>query len=155
MTDHDDPVDLDFLLHEDIGDVDFEIPAASSAPVVDFRTLEGADARAAWDLLREWVEWFAVRYNISASIVPACWFKHGALVDELSALHIAHTVAFDPSDTGYGPIGWHEQLSVAMPRLRRAYYGQCSRGHDSFKPRSWTNAVNEQEWDGWVKGAHA
>lgn len=86
---------------------------------------------------------------------PVCWFKHGDLVEELSALHLAHTVAFDTSDAGFGPIGWHERLSLAIPRLRRAYAGGCSRGHDRYKPRSWTNAVDEQEWDAWANQAHA
>jgi hypothetical protein len=155
MTADHDPLDLDFLLREEISDVDFEIPAASPVSGVDWRTLTDADARAAWDALREWVEWFTVRYNISESMVPTCWYKHGNLVDELSALHTAHLVAFDPSDTGFGPIRWHEQLSEALPRLRKAYYAQCSRGHDSFKPRPWTNVVDEQEWEGWVSRAHA
>jgi hypothetical protein len=156
MTVDNDPLDIDFLLREDMSDVDFEIPAASPAPVVDWRTLSDADAPAAWNALREWVEWFTVRYNIPELMVPgACWYKHGALVDELSALHAAHVVAFDPSDTGHGPIKWHEQLNAALPRLRRAYYGQCSRGHQSHRPRSSANAFDEQEWDGWVDRAHA
>jgi hypothetical protein len=155
MTANEDPLDLDFLLREDISDVDFMIPATTPTSAVDWRTLKDAGARPAWDALREWVEWFTVRYNISESMVPTCWYKHDVLVDELSALYVAHLVAFDPSDSGFGPIGWHERLSEAMPRLRHAYFGQCSRGHDSFKARSWTNATDEQGWDGWIKQASA
>jgi hypothetical protein len=153
MTAHDNPIDLDFLLREDISDVDFEIPAESSA-TVDWRTLKDADARAAWDSLRDWIEWFTVRYKISESIVPVCWYKHGDLVEQLAALHASHTVAFDPSDNGFGPLGWHEELSLALPRLRHAYYSRCSRGHDRFKPRSWTNPNDEHEWGGWINQTH-
>ena len=159
MSDYDDPPDLDDRIAEEMSDFEPDLRSGSSAPIgtptVNWRTLKDADARAAWNALRSWVEWFTVRYEISESVVPVCWFKHGDLVEELSALHIAHTVAFDTSDAGFGPIGWHERLSLSIPRLRRAYAGGCSRGHDRYKPRSWTNAVDEQEWDAWANQAHA
>lgn len=159
MTDYDDPPDLDDLMAQEMSDFHPDIRSGSSEPigarVVDWRTLADADARAAWDSLREWVEWFTVRYQISESIVPVCWYKHGNLVEELSALHIAHGVAFDSSDAGFGPIGWHERLSLAIPRLRNAYAGGCSRGHNRYTPRSWTNAIDEQEWNAWANQAHA
>jgi len=159
MTDDGDERDVDDLLAEEMSDFEPDIRYGSSAPlgaqVINWRTLTNAEARAAWKELRAWVEWFTVRYRISESVVPACWYKHGQLVEELSALHIAHTAAFDPSDAGFGPIGWHERLSIALPRLTRAYAGGCSRGHDPLKPRSWTGVVDEQEWDAWTSQAHA
>lgn len=159
MSEYDDPPDLDDLMAEEMSDFEPDLRSGSSRPLgtmtVNWRTLKDADARAAWSELRSWVEWFTVRYEISESIVPVCWFKHGDLVEELSALRIAHIVAFDASDAGFGPIGWHERLSLAIPRLRHAYAGGCSRGHDRYKPRSWANAVDEQEWDAWANRAHA
>jgi hypothetical protein len=150
----DDPLDLAFLMRDDISDVDFVIPATTPGTVVDWQTLADADAPAAWNALREWVEWFTVRYDIPVSTVPACWFRHSHLVDELSALYAAHLVAFDASDTGFGPIRWHERLSEARPRLGLAYYSQCSDGHRSHAPRSWTNAVDERAWDEWIDQPH-
>ena len=159
MTEYDDPPDFDDLIAEEMSDFEPGLRSGSSAPigawVVNWRTLRDGDARAAWIELRSWVEWFTVRYEISESVVPVCWFKHGNLVEELSALHIAHVVAFDASDAGFGPIGWHERLSLAVPRLRHAYAGGCSRGHDRYKPRSWTDVVDEKEWDAWSNQAHA
>lgn len=159
MSDYEDSPDLDDLIAEEMSDFEPESRFGSSEPIgapsVNWRTLNDADARVAWIELRSWIEWFTVRYEISESVVPACWFKHGDLVEELSALHIAHTVAFDASDAGFGPIGWHERLSIAIPRLRHAYAGGCSRGHNKYKSRSWTNTVDEEEWDAWVKKAHA
>lgn len=154
-----DPVDVDSLLSEDVGIVDVEISAGSVVPIdgtlVDWRTLPDTDARAAWNSLREWVEWFTVRYQIPVSIVPACWYRHGRLVEELSALHAAHTSAFDPLDSGLGPIGWHERLDLALPRLRHAYYGGCSNSHQSYSPRSWAKATEEQAWNRWARDAHS
>ncbi|KQP67707.1 hypothetical protein ASF40_20300 [Microbacterium sp. Leaf288] len=124
------------------------------AHVVDWRRLSDRDARDVWVALRAWVEWFTVRYYVPVSVVPNCWWKHGALVEELSALHIAHLASFDESDTGLGPIGWHERLSLALPRLSRAGAG-CASGHNDTRPRSWSHAIDEQEWDAWTRTAHA
>ncbi|WP_417564151.1 hypothetical protein [Microbacterium sp.] len=159
MTEYEEPPDLDDILAAQLSDFAPSVRGGSSAPigahVVDWRTLKDAQAPAAWNSLRAWVEWFTIRYRISESVVPACWFKHGQLVEELSALHTAHTAAFDPSDAGFGPIGWHERLSLAIPRLSKAYSGGCARGHDEPKPRAWVNVVDEDEWNVWTSQAHA
>ncbi|NYE18018.1 hypothetical protein [Microbacterium immunditiarum] len=132
--------------------------AGSSEPIgahaVDWRRLGDENAAAEWRMLRDWVEWFTVRYNIAVSVVPDCWWRHGALVEELSALHIAHLASFDSSDGGYGAIGWHEHLSLALPRLTRAGAG-CASGHTDSKPRSWSNRTDEQEWEAWIAETHA
>jgi hypothetical protein len=125
------------------------------AHIVNWRTLPDHKAPTAWNALRAWVEWFTVRYRISESVVPPCWYKHGQLVEELSALHTAHDVAFDTTDSGYGPIGWHERLSLALPRLNKAYSGGCARGHDTRAPRPCEGITDEQEWDAWTRQAHA
>ncbi|MDX2377698.1 hypothetical protein M4I32_12890 [Microbacterium sp. LRZ72] len=133
--------------------------SGSSAPlgatVINWRTLTGSAAAMAWADLRDWVEWFTSRYNVPVSTVPDCWWQHGALVEELTALRTAHAAAFDPTDTGYGPISWHERLTVALPRLTRAYSGGCNTTHRSNKPRSWSNVTDEQEWEQWTSQAHA
>lgn len=131
-------------------------PAATlGIEIVNWRTLPDHKAPAAWKALRAWVEWFTVRYDIPVSTVPDCWFKHPALVEELSALHAAHIVSFDRRDTGLGPIGFHERLSLALPRLTKTYAGGCARGHSTHTPRSWSTATDEQEWDAWTTTAHA
>lgn len=121
---------------------------------VDWRRLPHREVRTEWMLLRDWVEWFTVRYYIPVSVVPVCWWKHGALVEELSALHVAHLAAFDSSDSGFGAIGWHERLSLAQSRLQRAGAG-CASGHNETRPRSWATATDEQEWNAWIDQTHA
>lgn len=132
--------------------------AGSSVPLgvhpVDWRRLADDASPKEWTALREWVEWFTVRYRVPPSVVPNCWWKHGALVEELSALHTAHLTAFDPSDTGLGPISWHERLAVALPRLSRAG-GGCASEHSDTRPRSWSTATDEAEWAAWTTQAHA
>ena len=125
------------------------------AHIINWRTLTDQDAPAAWARLRGWVEWFVIRYRVPESTVPACWWMHGQLVEELSALHTAHTAAFDSSDAGFGPIGWHERLSLAIPRLTRSYAGGCSNGHRDITPRSSIGDIDEQDWDAWTRQGHA
>lgn len=123
--------------------------------VINWRQLPDDQARAAWDAVREWVEWFVVRYRVPESTVPACWFQHGQLVEELSALHTAHVASFDARDTGFGPILWHERLSLTYSRLTRAYAGGCSNGHRDVIPRASIGRIDETEWDAWASTAHA
>lgn len=153
----DEPVDIEALLARELAGFD-PTTRGSSAPiggvVVNWRELDDADAPQAWEQLRAFVEWVTVRYNIPVSVVPNCWYRHPGLVEELSALHSAHTAAFDQSDAGFGPIGWHERFAVAIPRLTRAYGGGCSNGHQATRPRSWTNVIDTQEWDTWATTAH-
>lgn len=126
----------------------------TGVPPVDWRRLSAQESRATWTALREWVEWFTVRYDLPISLVPACWWRHGELVEELSALHILHQASFDKNDTGFGPIGWHERLAQAKGRLQRAGSG-CTSGHDELRPRSWAGKTDEAEWDAWIDQNHA
>lgn len=154
-----DPEDVDALLAQELSGFDPRSRTGSShiigGIVTSWRDLTDAEAAERWHALREWVEWFTIRYNVPVSIVPDCWWRHGHLVEELSALHTAHVTAFDPSDSGFGPIGWHERLAIALPRLNRAYGGGCNNGHKTTRPRSWASSTDEQEWEAWTAQAHA
>jgi len=154
-----DPDDVDALLAQELSGLNMSSRSVGSgmigAAVTNWRELTDSEAAEYWRALRSWVEWFATRYNIPVSIVPDCWWRHGPLVEELSALHAAHVAAFDPSDSGFGPIGWHERLAIAIPRLNRSYGGGCNNGHKPTRSRSWVNATDEQEWEAWTTQAHA
>ena len=98
---------------------DMTRPSAPPSPpsiggATSWRTMQDQQARDEWRALRDWVEWGTVRYEISVSLIPECWWKHGALVEELSALHSAHRAAFHPTDSGNGPITWHQHFANAM-----------------------------------------
>jgi len=154
-----DPNDVDALLARELSGFDAGTRYGNSSPigglVTNWRELSDAEATERWNVLRDWVEWWTIRYNIPVSVVPNCWWQHGNIVEELSALHTAHVAAFDTSDAGFGPIGWHERLAIAVPRLSRAYGGGCNNGHKPPKPRSWAEVTDEQEWTAWTSQAHA
>jgi len=128
--------------------------APLGATPVRWRDLPDEQAREHWIALRDWVQWVTTRYDVPVALVPPCWWKHGALVEELSALHTAWNASFDRTDAGFGPVGWHERWALAPARLRAAYSGSCSSGHQPVKPRAWAAPTDGDEWDAWTSQAH-
>lgn len=130
-----------------------QTPGMLGITVINWRTLEDTDAPQVWNELRDWVTWFTHRYNLPIRKIPPCWYKHGALVEELAALHTAWLVSYDSLDAGYGPIGWHERLAVAIPRLATWYNGECHNGHTEL-PQNGDDAV-PSDWADWIMQSHA
>ena len=120
--------------------------------VVNWRDLPDSEAAVTWAALDAWARWFIHRYNIPPAIVPDCWWKHGTLVEELSALHTLWLVSFDPLDTGAGPITFHEHLEQSVPRLRRVAES-CRNYHQEPAARLLTR--DRTEWSQWVTASHA
>jgi hypothetical protein len=83
---------------------------------VNWRTLPPAEAPAVWAALREWVGWLIHRYELNSAQIPDCWFMHGAIVEELSALYGYWQLSFQPDGSGGGPIAFHDRL---LPTLKR------------------------------------
>lgn len=127
---------------------------ADGTRAVRWRDLPPELAPLEWQTLREWVEWVTVRFDVPVSLIPNCWWKHPALVEELSALHVAWRTAYDPQDTGLGPVMWLERWHNAKARLRNAYPGSCTDEHHEPKRRSWEGITDRGEWDAWTKDAH-
>lgn len=95
---------------------------------VNWRDISDEDRPDACRKLAEWVhEWLIPRYNIKSKMIPDCWWQHTDLIEELSALHSAWLVAFDPADAGWGPIGWHERFALAQTRA--AFRERCVGTH--------------------------
>jgi len=85
---------------------------------IDWRRVPAHAAPAEWAALDTWVRWLAARYALDHRELPPCWFRHGAVVEELSALRTAHAIAFHPTQPATGPIDWHQSLGYARLRLR-------------------------------------
>ena len=154
------PEEAEAALLEELSGFDFDNRAngaeAAAGEVVNWRELEDARAPEVWTDLRGWVEWFTLRYQISTSVVPNCWWKHGRLVEELSALRSAHAALFSTEDSGLGPIGWHERLTLALQRIKEASSGLgCTSGHVSKKSvRDWSAVDDTKEWEAWITQGH-
>lgn len=83
-----------------------------------WQSLEAGQARTAWAELIGFVDWLVERYRLEES-VPPCWYRHGALVEELSALRLAWLGAYTaglckPTDAAV----WHDLLARVRVRVR-------------------------------------
>lgn len=112
---------------------------------------EGLDERAvaeSWRRLSAWVSWFVARYGLARD-VPACWWRHPELADELRALWYYHQAVTAPlvdvnqpdaAGAAEGPKPpevsarlhweWHEarQRWITGPLRAAATYYECARG---------------------------
>lgn len=102
-------------------------PALTDRPV-NWAALDADQARHQWSLLIEWTTWLRDRYQLHETI-PACWYAHGALVEELSALRSAWIGAYlDPDAQPGDPASWHDQLDRTAYRLRQWDRNGCADG---------------------------
>ncbi|POH60328.1 hypothetical protein [Arthrobacter glacialis] len=88
-------------------------------PTYRWRDLDSVSATKAWKALGGWVSWFVATYRMTTSVVPDCWWRHPELVAELYALQKAELASYTPTDPGFGPLGFHERLPLAIERLRQ------------------------------------
>jgi len=139
---------------------DFAPPAAQpqeespiGADVVNWRELGDSEAAIVWAELDSWVLWLIQRYDLSPDKVGDCWWQHGAAVEELSALRTCWIASYDASDSGYGPIGFHERFDAALPRLARVFVS-CKR-HQHFPSTPRLLPGDREDWDTWTERSHA
>ncbi|GAP53510.1 hypothetical protein AHiyo6_00750 [Arthrobacter sp. Hiyo6] len=91
-------------------------PRGTATPTHRWRDLDPSTVRTAWLELDRWVRWFVSTYRLSSSVVPDCWWRHSELVAELYALQRAELVSFGEADSGFGPLGFHERIPLAVER---------------------------------------
>ncbi|GAA3344780.1 hypothetical protein GCM10020358_49390 [Amorphoplanes nipponensis] len=85
-------------------------------------------AAQVWAWLIDWVGWAVDRYQLVEEI-PACWYQHPPLIEELTALAAAWDTAYDDAVPADGPLLWHERFARARMRLRDwDDYTRCRNG---------------------------
>lgn len=104
-----------------------ESPALTERPV-NWAVLDAQQAAEQWGLLVEWTDWLRDRYQLHEAI-PACWYAHGAMVEELSALRSAWVGAYlDPQAAPGDPATWHDLLDRTRYRIRQWDRNGCADG---------------------------
>lgn len=104
-----------------------ESPAVAERPV-NWAALDVDRAAEQWRLLTSWIDWLRDRYQLHES-VPACWYAHGAMVEELSALRSAWITAYlDPQASPGDPAIWHDLLERTRSRLHGWDRNGCADG---------------------------
>lgn len=91
-------------------------PAGMPWPV-RWRDLDRDAAAHMWTWLIDWVGWLVDRYEIAEEI-PACWYRHDPLIEELTALAAGWHIAYDDNARNDEPLIWHERFARARDRLR-------------------------------------
>ena len=130
---------------EDVTDYDAAALAervlASTRRPVDWARLTADEVALVWAALDNWVRWLVVRYCLDHRDVPPCWYRHCALVEELSALRSAHLDAFHPARMPTGPAEWHTTFGNARGRMREwAARTGCRPGqHRDDLPPPWAS----------------
>jgi hypothetical protein len=91
--------------------------------------LDAEAAARAWDRLYQWVLWLLERYALR-EVPRGCWWRHGLLVEELTALWLAWQAAYGEEADATAPVIWHEHFDRARERiqLRMRHQGNCSSG---------------------------
>jgi hypothetical protein len=100
----------------------------AAVPDASWQAMSPARAADAWAALIDWIDELVERYALDETI-PTCWYAHGAVVEELHALHVAWLGAYSgragqPSDRAY----WHELLARALGRIREWNRHGCAAG---------------------------
>ncbi len=105
------------------------VARARGAEVVRWADLDAAVAAETWSALRLWVSWLLERYVVK-EVPRGCWWRHGLLVEELTALWLAWQAAFGEKADATSPLIWHEHFDRARDRIRQRMQqqGNCSSG---------------------------
>lgn len=87
--------------------------------------------------LVESVSWLAEHYELAAAL-PACWPRHGAIVEELAALHGAwQTVG---NQGGPALAQWHYHLDRTLARIEGRWRTCIDGTHHPATPADWLEA---------------
>ena len=92
-------------------------PSSVGPTVFRWAQLDAGEAEAAWTALAGWVDWLLDRHVVK-EVPRGCWWRHGSMVEELTALRWAWQAAYDPKADPRAPLMWLEQLDRARDRIR-------------------------------------
>lgn len=109
------------------------------APVV-WHDLPERAREDCWATFTGWVVRIADSYELTTEQLPReCWWEHGAVVAELTALWTGWESAYGTEDdAAAGPYLWHDAFSRGIERIGRMWLGECTNGYHNPKSRqSW------------------
>lgn len=105
-----------------------------------WRYLDPYEQVALFHEVRDWVDWMVVRYQVGSVVMP-CWYKHGAAIEELTALYVSWRATYQRKPRAYSDdlTAWHDRWF--WPCIRRIesehFFKGCTRlQHDQGKDRT-------------------
>ena len=96
-------------------------PDDSGRHAVVWRSLSIADQAVELRELVGWVEWLQVRYASAGDWLRPCWWRHGFVVEELSALRTAWLGVYEAGEAteATAALDWHEAAERCRERVRQ------------------------------------
>lgn len=118
------------------------LPAAPMTPPgkpTRWRDLGPDDAMDYWPILDAWVRWWIEREGIPTSVVPPCWYMHGRIVEELTALERGYDTLYHPTSPGNGALSFRREVEASRIRLANhtTTLGCDAENHRDERPIDW------------------
>lgn len=115
------------------------VPRKAASPI-NWWKLDAEERTEIISILMEWVPQLVRRYGLPEQIVPPCWYRHEALIQELLALfqyRNQQQYMFDMPPGG--PLEFHTQLQLVIGRLRFwVSFTECTLGrHEETVIPAW------------------
>lgn len=83
-----------------------------------------------------WVRWLTDRYELGATL-PACWPRHGEVVEELAALWVGWRDTIGADQGGTAALQWHDYLGRVLDRIERRWRVCTDGTHRGREPADW------------------
>lgn len=102
-------------------------PGFANRPV-SWHDMTSDEAAEQWATLVLWTGWLRERYGLHERI-PACWYAHGCLLEELSALRSVWVAAYQDKEARPGDgVAFHDALDRVVHRISRWDRSGCGDG---------------------------
>jgi hypothetical protein len=116
------------------------------APPTLFPTLTAEEAAEELEYLRGWVEALLARYpHLFPEAVPACWYRHPAHVEALSALYDYERACYGNAALPTDAVRWHRAFRDIEERLR-AWTAAAGCSTNAHRPPDVAPAVDDDDW---------
>ncbi len=117
------------------------------APPILFPALSAEETAEEFEYLRGWVEALVVRYpHLYPDAVPACWYRHAAHVEALSALYDYQRSCFGNAALPTDAVRWHRAFRDIEERLRIWTAAAGCNPKDGHRPPAAAPVIDEEDW---------
>lgn len=98
--------------------------------IIAWETLLPADYATELRNLNTWVRWLITTYDVTASTIPDCWYRHPGIIHDLSHLRSAWLLSRHPeAGVGNAGVDWDRWKDASFQRLQLANSQSCASGN--------------------------
>lgn len=114
-----------------------------------WRDIDLEHQRQAWVWLRRWVDWFTDTYRLRSTVLPACWFQHPVMVEELyAAMCLEYKVWASQEPNVAAVTMWHNSVPAIADRLSSfTTEAQCGAEKGHVEAPRLVREVDEFAWE--------